>query len=141
MSALPPDVPRLRAILRHLDEQIADNETVGVYLRLQREDVSKALARLVGPASAPPSRAIQQRPAVLPSFAGGRRGPESTGFVVERQPRAIGPEPARIHTEDCPHPGPTRPVTAHDARAALLDPMVQACGFCRPDTELGIDLD
>lgn len=141
MSVLPPDIPRLRAILRHLDEQIADNETVGIYLQLQHDDVSKALARAEGPVAAPPAQEPQRHPAVLPAFTGGQRGPKSTGFVVERQPRAIGPEPARIHTDDCRHPGPTHPINAHDARAALLDPMVQACSFCRPDTELGIDLD
>jgi hypothetical protein len=36
MSALPPDAPRLHAIMAFLDKQIADNETVGTYLRLQR---------------------------------------------------------------------------------------------------------
>ncbi|QYX80244.1 DUF6233 domain-containing protein [Streptomyces akebiae] len=141
MSALPPDTPRLRAILRYLDEQITDNETVGVYLRLQHDAVSKALARNEGPAAAQPAQTPQESPDALPAFAGGRRGLNATGFAVERQPRAIGPEPARIHTDDCRNAGPTHPITAHDARAALFDPMVQACGFCRPDTELGIDLD
>ncbi|WP_329217038.1 DUF6233 domain-containing protein [Streptomyces sp. NBC_01485] len=141
MSALPPDTPRLRAILRHLDQQITDNETVGLYLRLQRDAVSKALGRAEGHATPQPAQTPRQRPAALPAFAGSQRGPKATGFSVERQPRAIGPEPARIHTDDCRSAGPTHPITAHDARAALLDPMVQACGFCRPDTELGMNLD
>src|ERR1041384_1991749 len=42
MSALPPDAPRLRAILHHLDQQIADSETVARYLRLQRDAVAEA---------------------------------------------------------------------------------------------------
>lgn len=141
MSALPPDVPRLRAILRHLDQQIAENETVGVYLRLQREAVAEALARTEDQAAQQPSSVRGQRPAALTGFTSNVRGSKGTGFVVERQRKAIGPEPARIHTDDCVNAGPTHPVTAQDARAALLDPMVEACPFCRPDTELGIDVD
>ncbi|GGJ50242.1 hypothetical protein GCM10010121_071650 [Streptomyces brasiliensis] len=84
------------------------------------------------------------RPSIArPPCAASRRarGLKGTGFAAERQPRAIGPEPARIHIDDCLNAGPTHPITAQDARAALLDPMVQACEFCRPDTELGTDVD
>ncbi|MFF3467820.1 DUF6233 domain-containing protein [Streptomyces sp. NPDC001984] len=141
MSALPPDAQRLRAILRHLDLQIAENETVGLYLRLQRDAVSEALAQVEGHSAQQPSPQPKQRPAAIPSFTTSARGLRGTGFAVERQPRAIGPEPVRIHTDDCLNAGSTHPITAQDARAGLLDPMVQACGFCRPDTELGMDVD
>jgi hypothetical protein len=142
MSALPPDAPRLRAILHHLDQQIADSETVARYLRLQRDAVAEALARAEGEAPRQPQpRPRQQRPAALPAFTGSRRGGEATGFVVERQPKGTAREPVRIHTGDCPRPARTHPIAGQDARAALLDPTVEACRFCRPDTELGIDLD
>jgi hypothetical protein len=52
-NELSPDPPRLRAILAHLDKQLAENETVGIYLSLQRDAVRAALAR----AEAPPLRA------------------------------------------------------------------------------------
>ncbi len=45
MSELPPDSPRLRAILAHLDKQLAENETAGIYLRLQRRAVLAVLER------------------------------------------------------------------------------------------------
>ncbi|MFE7393745.1 DUF6233 domain-containing protein [Streptomyces sp. NPDC057582] len=32
----------------------------------------------------------------------------------------------------------THPVSAQDARMALADAQLEACVFCRPDTELGI---
>jgi hypothetical protein len=31
-------------------------------------------------------------------------------------------------------------IRADEARAALTDPTVTPCSFCRPDTDLGIDL-
>ena len=48
MSELPPDPPRLRVILAHLNQQLTANETVGIYLRLQRDAVQNALARAEG---------------------------------------------------------------------------------------------
>ncbi|MEV6168189.1 DUF6233 domain-containing protein [Streptomyces sp. NPDC051954] len=142
MSELPPDAARLRAIMTFLDEQIARNDTVGVYLRLQRGAVEAALARAEGQRPPEPRpRKRQQRPAAPPAFTAARRGHGSTGFAVEQQPRAMGPEPARIHTDGCPHGDTKHPISAHDARAALVDPQVEACPFCRPDDELGLDLD
>jgi hypothetical protein len=52
MPDLPPDPPRLRAILAHLDKQLAENETAGISLRLQRQAVLTALEH----AEQPPSR-------------------------------------------------------------------------------------
>ncbi|MBT2676806.1 hypothetical protein J7E95_39695 [Streptomyces sp. ISL-14] len=142
MTELPPDPVRLRAILAHLDKQLADNETVGIYLRLQRDAVRDALARAerqpTSPQASPQRNALGS--AELPMYAPNSAERRATGFVVERQPRAVGPEPVRVHTDDCLQPGQTHPISAQDARAALLDPNVIACAFCRPDTELGIDV-
>ncbi|OIK24369.1 hypothetical protein VT52_027560 [Streptomyces malaysiense] len=44
MPDLPSDPPR-RTILRHLERQIAETETIGIYLRLQRDEVRKALTQ------------------------------------------------------------------------------------------------
>ncbi|WP_435218380.1 DUF6233 domain-containing protein [Streptomyces sp. bgisy034] len=125
MSEPPPDPKRLGVILAYLDEQLAQHETVGTYLRLQRDAVRDALARTDG------------RPA-LPPGPTTRAERESTGYAVEQQPRAVGAGPLRIHVDDCGHGAAKQPITAHDARAALLDPTIEACPFCRPDTELGI---
>ncbi|MGV9348670.1 hypothetical protein ACWDSD_28405 [Streptomyces spiralis] len=43
MSELPPDSPRLQAILPHLDKQLAEYETAVIYLRLQPRAVLAAL--------------------------------------------------------------------------------------------------
>jgi hypothetical protein len=98
MSALPPDPPRLRAILAYLDKQLAENETVGIYLRLQRQAVLAALEH----AERPPR---QQRPArkvkgggPLPGFA---PPPVNTGYVVQQKRTPHGHEPAVIHLADC----------------------------------------
>ena len=144
MSELPPDPARLRAILQYLDQQITDNETVGIYLRLQRDAVRQALDDTSGPPQPGRRRANGHLPkgaTGLPSFAAPAGGSQSSRFVVERQPRAVGPEPVRIHLDDCTSPANTRPITAQDARAALVDPNVIACAFCRPDQELGMDVD
>ncbi|MFC8515509.1 DUF6233 domain-containing protein [Streptomyces sp. NPDC057257] len=143
MDELPPDPARLRAILQYLDRQIADNETVGTYLRLQRDAVRKALDH-TAPPQPRPRRANGHLPkgaTGLPSFAPTAGGGQAAGFVVERQPSAVGREPVRIHVNDCSSAVNPLPVSAQDARAALLDPQVTACEFCRPDQELGMDLD
>ncbi|MFF5438765.1 hypothetical protein [Streptomyces achromogenes] len=51
MTELPPGPPRLRAILAHLDRQVAQTDTIGRYLHLQRDTVRKALA---APSRRPP---------------------------------------------------------------------------------------
>lgn len=134
VNELPPDSARLNAILRYLDEQITDHAAVDTYLRLQREAVRQSLDH------------TDQTPAVnghraAPPFAPTAGERQSTGFAVDQQPRAVGPEPARIHVDDCPSAVNPQPVSGQEARAALLDPSVTACPFCRPDTELGIDVD
>ncbi|MEU6379591.1 DUF6233 domain-containing protein [Streptomyces sp. NPDC046909] len=133
MNDLPPDPARLRAILEYLNRQVADHETVGIYLRLQRDAVQAALAK----AEAPPPR----RPRLPKGGAG--LGPTvrisvRPTFVVQQKRSPRGPEPAIVHLGDCSMvEGTPHPIGEHDARVSLTDPNVEACAFCRPDTELG----
>ncbi|MEU9445956.1 DUF6233 domain-containing protein [Streptomyces sp. NPDC048304] len=139
MSELPPDPPRLRAILAYLDRQIAENDTVGRYLRLQHDAVRKALTRAERPAPPPrrPSRAVKGGGS-LPAFSPAQ---VRTGYVVQQKRTPTGPEPAFVHLADCSMiEGAPHPIRADEARAALTDPIIEPCAFCRPDTELGVDL-
>lgn len=44
-----------------------------------------------------------------------------------------------MHPDDCAMTSSmTYPVTAYEARLALTDAQLEACVFCRLDTELGI---
>ena len=137
VNELPPDPIRLREIQAYLDRQLAENETVGIYLRLQRDAVKAALKQT----EAPPPR----RPR-LPK-GGANLGPVTQitvrpQFVVQQRRTPKGPEPAIIHLGDCTMiEGAPHRITEHDARVALTDPTIEACAFCRPDTELGIDVD
>ncbi|MBK3631586.1 hypothetical protein JHN52_01145 [Streptomyces sp. MBT97] len=139
MNELPPDPPRLRAILAHLDQQLSDTETIRIYLRLQREAVQVALARAEAP-TAParrPGRPVKGATG-LPPLDQAHGQP---GYVVQQKRTPRGPELAVIHVADCTMTeGTPHPISAHDARAALTDPNLTACAFCRPDTELGIDV-
>ncbi|MFE5816180.1 DUF6233 domain-containing protein [Streptomyces sp. NPDC056479] len=142
MTALPPDARRLRAILAFIEDRIAENEAVGIYLRLQRDAVRAALAEAEAGAEAegrprpgPPPR---RRPA-LPSFTPARDAGRPRAFVVQQKRTPDGPEPAVIHTDDCTMiEGTAHPIRAHEARVALTDPNLEPCPFCRPDSELGI---
>lgn len=140
MSELPPDPPRLRAILAHLDQQLADTETIGIYLRLQRQAVQAALARAEQP---PPHQ--PRRPGRLPKGATGLPALPPAhvrpGYVVQQQRTPRGPEPAVIHVGDCTMiEGTPHPIRDHEARVALTDPNIRPCDFCRPDSELGVDV-
>ncbi|MGW3135930.1 DUF6233 domain-containing protein [Streptomyces sp. NPDC001139] len=143
MTELPPDPTRLRAILAYLDQQITDNDTIGFYLQLQRDAVHQALDDTQPTQAQPKPRRRGRLPkgaTGLPTFAPPRHA-ASSGFCLERQPRAVGPEPVRIHVHDCTSVTDATPISAQDARATLLDPSVIACAFCRPDQELGMDID
>lgn len=137
VNELPPDAPRLREILEYLDRQLDNHTTVGIYLQLQRDAVQAALAK----AEAPPAR----RPR-LPK-GGKNLGPVAQisvrpQFVVQQKRTPRGPEPAIIHLGDCGMiEGTPHRITEHDARVALTDPTIEACQFCRPDSELGMDVD
>ncbi|WP_405579113.1 DUF6233 domain-containing protein [Streptomyces sp. NBC_01092] len=110
---------------------------MGTYLRLQRQAVQAALAR----AEASPPR----RPK-LPK-GGASLGPVAQivprpQFVVQQKRTSRGPEPSIIHLGDCSMiEGRPHRITEHDARVSLTDPTIEARAFCRPDTELGVDLD
>ncbi|MFE6620504.1 DUF6233 domain-containing protein [Streptomyces sp. NPDC057740] len=133
MAVLPPDARRLRAILAYLEARIAENETVGIYLRLQSDAVRTALAGAEETPRTPP--APERRRPTLPSFAPGHPGT----YVVQQKRTPDGPEPAVIHTTDCTMiEGTPHPIRPHEARAALTDPNIEPCAFCRPDSELGI---
>lgn len=136
MSELPPDPQRLRVILAHLDKELAENATVATYLRLQRRAVQAALTQ----AEAPPPR----RPRLPKGGAG--LGPVAQisvrpTFIVQQRRTPCGPEASIVHVSDCTMiEGTPHPITEHDARVSLTDPTIEPCTFCRPDSELGIDV-
>ncbi|MEU9245839.1 DUF6233 domain-containing protein [Streptomyces sp. NPDC048385] len=139
MSELPPDPARLRVILAHLDKQMADHETIGTYLRLQRDAVQAAIARAERRAIPRPAVSAPKRPPATARSEGGGRQP--TCFIVERPAGAS--KAALIHTSECTKGfTSSRPLEADLVRQVLVnDPAgFQACEFCRPDTELGIDV-
>lgn len=136
MSDLPPDPARLRAILAHLEQQLAQNETVGIYLRLQADAVRQALT--AAERQAPASRTLprHQRPALEAPTQ------PATGYKLEKKLAEGHPLGATIHLADCTMlQRDTRPISADDARTALgKDPkFFQACEFCRPGKTLGLD--
>ncbi|MGW3101335.1 DUF6233 domain-containing protein [Streptomyces sp. NPDC001100] len=142
MNELPPDLPRLRAILAYLDQQLAQQETIGTYLRLQRRDVERAIARADRAAIPRPPLVVPKRPRSVTRAETG--GHPSTGYVLERRDRHDATKGAVIHVADCDRtPRDVRPVEPGLARKVLTKdrPHFDACEFCRPDTELGIDLD
>ncbi|MFG2885750.1 DUF6233 domain-containing protein [Streptomyces sp. NPDC048297] len=130
MSDLPSDPPRLHAILAYLDRQVADHETVGFYLRLQREAVRKAIAAADPGSARRPRRerpAPQQRPA----------GP----FVSEQSPHVDGSAGVIIHVAGCEMvKKPVASFGAEKARWALTKDRTfgKPCEHCRPGTRLGI---
>ncbi|KUM97516.1 hypothetical protein AQI88_07520 [Streptomyces cellostaticus] len=138
MSQLPPDLLRLRMVLAYLDRQIAENHTIGTYLRLQRNAVREALTRAEHGPPRRPSR-VEEGGGPPPGFT--PLPAADVGFVVQQKRTSAGPEPALIHTADCTMTeGRPHRIRADEARAALTDPNAEACRLCRPDTELGIDL-
>ncbi|MFI8531787.1 DUF6233 domain-containing protein [Streptomyces aquilus] len=139
MNDLPPDPARLRAILEHLGKQIADNETVAIYLRLQRDAVQAALVEAEAPPARPRRSGRPVKGAAPLRTMGIAHAQPRPRFVVQQKRTPNGPEPSIIHTADCSMiEGTPHPITEHDARVALTDPTIEPCGFCRPDTELGI---
>jgi hypothetical protein len=135
---LPPDPPRLRAILKHLDEATAENAAIHTYLDIQRNKVLDAL-KLAEGAAAP-----TQSPAPPPTPPAHARptGRPSKPFKIGRVRTPDGPVPASVHLADCHMAGQfPHAVNAMEARIAITDADLEVCAFCRPDTELGIDTD
>lgn len=135
MPDLPPDPPRLRAILGHLERQIAETETVGIYLRLQRDEVRKALTQAS-------SGLLRERPAQRP---GPGRRPPSAEYLMESKLGPADPLPVVVHVGACTiRQGRRTPseISARQARMVLTDTVIGAepCPVCRPENSLGIDL-
>jgi hypothetical protein len=129
VNELPRDAPRLRAILAHLDQQIADTATVATYLRLQRDAVHRALT-----AADPPRLEPQQAPPKAD------RRPTAE-YLLEPKAHPKHPMPVIVHKRDCTmSQRAPKGITAHEARTALEDEVIsaEACQFCRPDTALGL---
>ncbi|MGI5143708.1 DUF6233 domain-containing protein [Streptomyces sp. CA-106110] len=139
MSELPPDAERLRVILAWLEEQVTDNETVGIFLRLQRDTVAQALAQAAEgeqPATPPPAPPAKlTRPTSPPTFTGGHR----PAFKVVERGGENEPPRLTLHIGACDvDDGPAHQVDAHDALAALREGL-DACSVCRPDIDLSFD--
>ena len=121
--------------MAHLEQQLAQNETVGIYLRLQADAVRQALAAAERPAPAPQPLPRPQRPALEAPTQ------RPSGYKVEQKLSEGHPLGAAIHLADCTMTQRgTRPISADDARQALSEDekFFRACEFCRPDTKLGI---
>ncbi len=135
MSELPPDPARLRVILAHLEQQIAETETIGIYLRLQRDAVRQALTA----ADRQPAPAARPNPPPTPVETD-----QPTGYKLEPKKHPTAPQPALIHRAACTMPHQrTMPVDETEARIGLRDridgqSVMEPCQFCRPDTSLGI---
>ncbi|MEU8718444.1 DUF6233 domain-containing protein [Streptomyces sp. NPDC048663] len=145
MSELPPGAPRLRAILAHLDQQIADTDTIATYLRVQRDAVQAALSRTGRtPPPRPALAASRQSPRQLqrsqPPTDGAPASP--VGLVIEEQRKGGHPSGGMIHTTSCMPRMRLRPITPDVARQVLAKDgaFFTPCPLCGPDTELGIDV-
>ncbi|MFE9451614.1 DUF6233 domain-containing protein [Streptomyces sp. NPDC006739] len=144
MTELPPDLARLRAILRYLDEQLAGNETVGIYLLLQRDAARIALAaaeRRAAPQrpSRPRRAAPAPAPAPAPANGSASSAPQRTGYVIEPKKHPKHPAPALYHLADCTMPQrETSRITPDQIRLGLRDPLgiLAACEFCGPGKKL-----
>ncbi|MFD8421790.1 DUF6233 domain-containing protein [Streptomyces sp. NPDC059466] len=137
MSDLPPDPARLRAILAHLDRQLADAETISTYLRLQREEVQRAL-QAAGRPPRPPRP--QLRPALAPPPSPAERSPNGPtragdGYMLENKRHPKDPEPAVLHVDSCAKASrKTSPISAAQFRIAIRDTQyIKTCSFCRPE--------
>ncbi|MGW3441997.1 DUF6233 domain-containing protein [Streptomyces sp. NPDC001076] len=132
---LPPDPARLRVILAHLDKQVADHETVGTYLRLQRDAVQAAIAK---------AEARRNSRVAQPPQQGPRRMKLRLGtYMLEPKIQPDHPRPAYVHIGGCTAvERPASECTLRQAELALNQQAVgaQACPACRPDMALGIDV-
>jgi len=135
MTDLPSDPTRLRMILGHLEAAIAENETVHLYLQLQRGHVLDALKAADGSAPDPPPRHAE-------STSARRTRRPSKPFKLGRTRTSDGPVPSSVHTADCHMAGQfAHAVNGMEARIAITDGNLEACQFCRPDLELDVGAD
>jgi hypothetical protein len=124
---LPPDTARLRVLLAHLDRQLAENDTVATWLRLQRDAVQQALAVADSP------RRQEERPQL-------HKPPPGCDYLLESKRGPNDSLPPAVHRTDCTmNSRPTSPLTEQDARMALTPGVgAEPCEFCRPETALGL---
>ncbi|MGW5582802.1 DUF6233 domain-containing protein [Streptomyces sp. NPDC003857] len=151
MADLPPDPERLRVLLAWLTERREENETVGIWLRLQRDAVKRALDEAEGGAVAekpapqpepePEKQPAPERPAPgsrpLHTFTQRAGSSSGSGFLLEYRAQGVG-ERVIVHTDDCSSSGDSRPIDAHDARAAI-GVGAEACAFCQPRMALDME--
>ncbi|MFJ4931706.1 DUF6233 domain-containing protein [Streptomyces sp. NPDC088736] len=140
MSDLPPDPARLRAILAHLDRQLADTDTIRIYLQLQRQEVQRALQAAGRPPR--PQRPQPLRPALTPPPFPAERspiGPTGTGdgYMLEIKSHPKDPRPGVLHIDSCTMASrKTSPISADQFRVALRDTeYIETCSFCRPEAK------
>ncbi|MEU2778913.1 DUF6233 domain-containing protein [Streptomyces sp. NPDC007162] len=106
-DALPSDPARLRVMLAHLEQQLAENQTVQIYLRLQAGAVRAALAA----AGRPTPDRLRQQPQPQ------RSALEVPALPVEQQLSEGDPLGAAVHRAGCTMAQRgTRLITADDAR-------------------------
>ncbi|MFI5817369.1 DUF6233 domain-containing protein [Streptomyces sp. NPDC051643] len=124
-------------ILTHLDRQLADTDTIRTYLRLQREEVQRALAAAGRPPR--PLRPPRPQPS-LPPARPAERPPNSptgsgAGYMLEIKRHPKDPRPAVLHVDSCTMASQkTSPISAAQFRVALRDTEnIEPCGFCRPE--------
>ncbi|MEU1254848.1 DUF6233 domain-containing protein [Streptomyces chartreusis] len=136
MNELPPDAPRLRLILEHLDREVEANQTIRTYLGFQRDAVLRALD------GAPGEEVVETKPAAPSPAPRARKSRTSKPFQLGRVRTPDGPVPASVHMADCHMAGPlAQSVSAMEARTSLTDAGLEACAFCRPDLELDLAAD
>ncbi|MFJ4931674.1 DUF6233 domain-containing protein [Streptomyces sp. NPDC088736] len=139
MSDLPPDPARLRAILAHLDRQLVDADTIRTYLRLQREEVQRALQAAGRPAR---STRPQPRAALTPAPLPAERSPSGPtgvgdGYMLEIKSHPKDPRPGVLHVDSCTMASrKTSPISAAQFRVAIRDTEhIETCSYCRPENK------
>lgn len=144
MNELPPDPQRLRAILTHLEQQLATTEAVGIYLRLQRDAVQQALAsaeRRNAPRPSAPAPSGRPQP---PQWAT-RMKLRPGSYMLEPKISPDHPRPALVHIGGCnriERVERTSEITVREAELALTQAVVgaEACPYCRPEGTLDLDI-
>lgn len=137
---LPPDPARLRVILTHLDQQVDANDVVGIYLRVQRDAVQRALASVERQdAPRPPVAAAQKHPQQPPPLERMKLRPGT--YMLEPKIHPDHPRPPVVHVGGCNRiEREPSECTVRQAELALTQESVgaEACQYCRPDSSLGL---
>ncbi|MFJ8054931.1 DUF6233 domain-containing protein [Streptomyces sp. NPDC096142] len=142
MNELPPDPPRLRAILTHLEQQLTTTEAVGIYLRLQRTAVQQALAAAEHQGAPRPSAPVPPGRPQPPQRATRMKLRPGT-YMLEPKIAPDHPRPALVHIGGCNRVDQmekTSEITMREAELALTQDVVgaEACPHCRPEGSLDL---